>query len=96
MGAEAEARGRLVLMLSVLVILITAPIGAMGIAVAGPLLLTHDDPNAAEHAAVGVQVQIRPGAEGVSTEALARTATGTSDDGTGGSKDRVDDGIRGK
>ena len=41
-GAEAVARGRLVLMLSVLVILLTAPIGAIGIATLGPLWLTKD------------------------------------------------------
>ena len=41
-GAAAEARGRLVLMLSVLVILLTAPIGAIGIGVLGPKWLPYD------------------------------------------------------
>lgn len=41
-GADAEARGRLVLTLSVLVILLTAPVGALGIAIFGPLWLSHD------------------------------------------------------
>ena len=45
-GPEAEARGRLVLMLSVLVILLTAPVGALGISILGPKWLTLDeDPN---------------------------------------------------
>ena len=42
LGPEAEERGRLVLMLSVLVILLTAPVGALGIGVFGPMWLTHD------------------------------------------------------
>ena len=42
-GPEAEERGRLVLMLSVLVILLTAPVGAIGIAILGPLWLTQDE-----------------------------------------------------
>jgi hypothetical protein len=42
LGAEAETRGRLVLTLSVLVILCTAPVGALGIASLGPKLLTRD------------------------------------------------------
>ena len=47
LGPEAEERGALVLRLSVLVILLTAPVGAVGIAVLGPLWLTHrDDPPA--------------------------------------------------
>lgn len=41
-GPQAEARGSLVLMLSVLVILLTAPIGAVGIAILGPKWLTKD------------------------------------------------------
>lgn len=41
-GAVAEERGRLVLTLSVLVILLTAPVGALGIAVFAPLWLSHD------------------------------------------------------
>ena len=43
-GPEAVARGRLVLMLSVVVILLTAPVGALGIAVFGPLWLQQDAP----------------------------------------------------
>jgi len=43
-GPEAEQRGRLVLTLSVLVILLTAPLGALGIAIFGPLWLSHDEP----------------------------------------------------
>jgi len=42
LGPEQVARAELVLMLSVLVILLTAPIGAIGIAVAGPKYLTLD------------------------------------------------------
>ena len=42
LGPVAEERGRLVLMLSVLVILLTAPIGALGIGVFGPMWLTQD------------------------------------------------------
>ena len=42
-GPEAEARGRLVLMLSVLIILLTAPVGAIGIAFLGPKWLTKDE-----------------------------------------------------
>eukprot|EP00316_Scyphosphaera_apsteinii_P000189 CAMPEP_0119307042 /NCGR_PEP_ID=MMETSP1333-20130426/7646_1 /TAXON_ID=418940 /ORGANISM="Scyphosphaera apsteinii, Strain RCC1455" /LENGTH=1079 /DNA_ID=CAMNT_0007310509 /DNA_START=20 /DNA_END=3259 /DNA_ORIENTATION=- len=38
-----EERAKLVLTLSVLVILMTAPLGAIGIAIAGPKLLTHDE-----------------------------------------------------
>jgi NhaP-type Na+/H+ or K+/H+ antiporter len=41
-GEEAEERGRLVLMLSVLVILLTAPVGALGISLLGPRWLPHD------------------------------------------------------
>ena len=44
LGAEAEARGALVLMLSVLVILATAPVGAIGIAAAGPRWLEREVP----------------------------------------------------
>ena len=47
-GAEAEARGQLVLMLSVLVILLTAPIGALGIAMFGPVWLSHDQDTATD------------------------------------------------
>lgn len=42
-GLEAEQRGRLVLMLSVLVILLTAPVGAIGIAILGPRWLSKDE-----------------------------------------------------
>ena len=42
-GPEAEERGRLVLTLSVLVILLTAPVGAIGIAILGPMMLTQDE-----------------------------------------------------
>lgn len=42
-GDEAEVRGRLVLTLSVLVILVTAPVGALGIAIFGPLWLSRDE-----------------------------------------------------
>ena len=41
-GPDAIERGRLVLMLSVLVILLTAPVGALGIAIFGPMWLSHD------------------------------------------------------
>ena len=51
LGAEAEARGALVLMLSVLVILATAPVGAIGIATAGPRWLEREVPKVVGEAA---------------------------------------------
>ena len=42
-GADAEARGELILMLSVLIILLTAPVGAVGIAIFGPQWLSKDE-----------------------------------------------------
>ena len=42
MGSDAEDRGDLVLTLSVIVILLTAPAGAIGIAIAGPAWLERD------------------------------------------------------
>ena len=41
-SAEAEARGRLVLTLSVLVILLTAPVGALSISILGPRWLSRE------------------------------------------------------
>jgi hypothetical protein len=41
-GPEAEARGQTLLMLSVLIILLTAPVGALGIAIFGPKWLSLD------------------------------------------------------
>lgn len=52
LGPEAEARGQLVLTLSVLVILLTAPVGAFGIGVCGPLLLDKTDAMPQEEVAV--------------------------------------------
>ena len=44
LGDEAKRRAELVLLISVLVILLTAPMGAIGIAVFGPKYLSHDMP----------------------------------------------------
>jgi len=41
-GTENEAYAKMVLMISVMVILLTAPVGAIGIAIFGPKLLSHD------------------------------------------------------
>jgi NhaP-type Na+/H+ or K+/H+ antiporter len=61
-GGLAIERGRLVLMLSVLVILLTAPIGAIGIATFGPRWLVRDD-------TLGGEVQSKESSTTVSTAA---------------------------
>lgn len=62
-GADAEARGRLVLMLSVLVILLTAPIGAIGIGMLGPLWLPYDGPAASDTPAAKAPAAKAPAAK---------------------------------
>ena len=72
-GPEAERRGRLVLTLSVLVILLTAPLGAVGIAILGPLCLAHD--GTADGAADG---PVKDAAE-AAADAADRAADGAAD-----------------
>lgn len=58
-GAEAEERGSLVLMLSVVVILLTAPIGAVGISFVGPLWLTDDTKRMSVSAGTDVSLRVQ-------------------------------------
>ena len=50
LGADAQKHAETILTLSVLVILLTAPLGAIGIAIAGPAWLSKDGPPGAEPA----------------------------------------------
>ncbi|KAL1503607.1 hypothetical protein AB1Y20_012084 [Prymnesium parvum] len=89
LGAEAEARGALVLMLSVVVILLTAPVGATGIALAGPAWLSHDAREASGAAGASTREAERGGAARRDEAAGDRPAP-TPGEGRGGEAFRKD------
>ena len=82
-GAEAEERGSLVLVLSVVIILLTAPVGALGIALAGPAWLSHDGARADQGGELKVvqmapQHQLAVGTEAPSVAVAPAAATQSS------------------